>query len=100
MPATEREDLVIQQVSQNHPELQHRDMILGRASWAWDTYPWCGGDSRLSPPRLIQPFQLRATYALGPKPFFGRQCSHTSTPLRGALALSRKTVPSSPRSAR
>jgi monoamine oxidase len=92
MPATEREDLVIQQVSQIHPELQHRDMILGRASWAWDTYRWCGGAFAFYQPGQFTRIHQHVIAPEGRIYFAGEHCSHSHSWMQGALESAESAV--------
>lgn len=92
MPATEREDLVVQQVSQIHPELAYRDTIVGRASWAWDTYRWCGGAFALYQPGQ---FTRMHQHVIQPEDriyFAGEHCSHSHSWMEGALESAEKAV--------
>jgi monoamine oxidase len=92
MPASEREELVIQQVSQIHPELRHRDMILARSTWAWDTYRWCGGAFAFYQPGQFSRIHQHVIQPEGRIYFAGEHCSHSHSWMEGALESAEKAV--------
>lgn len=92
MPATEREELVIQQVSQIHPELAYRDTIIQRASWAWDTYLWCGGAFAFYQPGQFTRMHQHVIRPEGRVYFAGEHCSHSHSWMEGALESAEKAV--------
>jgi monoamine oxidase len=92
MPATERQDLVIAQVSQIHPELMDRDMILDRATWAWDTYRWCGGAFAFYQPGQFSRIHQHVIQPEGRIYFAGEHCSHSHSWMEGALESAESAV--------
>jgi monoamine oxidase len=92
MPATEREDLMIRQVSQIHPELEHRDTILAQASWAWDTYRWCGGAFAFYQPGQFARMHEHVVHPEGRIYFAGEHCSHSHSWMEGALESAENAV--------
>ena len=92
MQASEREDFVIQQVSQIHPELKDREMILGRSSWAWDTYRWCGGAFALYQPSQFSRMHQHVIQPEGRVYFAGEHCSLSHSWMQGALESAENTV--------
>ena len=92
MPATERGDLVIGQVSQIHPELMDRDMILDRATWAWDTYRWCGGAFAFYQPGQFTRIHQHVIQPEGRIYFAGEHCSHSHSWMQGALESAESAV--------
>jgi monoamine oxidase len=92
MPATERESLVIQQVLQVHPELDDPGMILARASWAWDSYRWCGGAFAFYQPGQFMRMHWHVIQPEGRIYFAGEHCSHSHSWMEGALESAEKAV--------
>jgi len=92
MPATQREDFVIQQVSQIHPELRTRGMILDRKSWAWDTYRWSGGAFAFYQPGQFARIHQHVVQPEGRIYFAGEQCSHSHSWMEGALESAENAV--------
>jgi monoamine oxidase len=92
MPATDRENLVIQQVLQIHPELDDPGTILGRASWAWDSYRWCGGAFAFYEPGQFTRMHKHVIQPEGRIYFAGEHCSHSHSWMEGALESAEKAV--------
>jgi monoamine oxidase len=92
MPASEREDLVIRQVSQIHSELASSDTILSRASWAWDTYRWCGGAFAFYQPGQFARMHQHVISPEGRIYFAGEHCSHSHSWMEGALESAERAV--------
>jgi monoamine oxidase len=95
MPASEREDFVIREVSKVHPQLTNEpDMILGRASWAWDTYRWCGGTFAFYQPGQFARIHQHLVRPEGRVYFAGEHCSHSHSWMEGALESAESAVDS------
>jgi monoamine oxidase len=95
MPASEREDFVIREVSKVHPQLTNEpDMILGRASWAWDTYRWCGGTFAFYQPGQFARLHQHVVRPEGRIYFAGEHCSHSHSWMEGALESAESAVDS------
>jgi monoamine oxidase len=93
MPASAREDLAIRQVSQVHPELvKYPDMILARASWAWDSYRWCGGAFAFYQPGQFTRMHQHVMQPEGRIHFAGEHCSHSHSWMEGALESAETAV--------
>lgn len=92
MPATEREELVIQQVSQIHPELAYRDTIIQQTSWRWDAYRWCGGAFAFYQPGQFARIHQHVIQPEGRVYFAGEHCSHSHSWMEGALESAEMAV--------
>ena len=92
MPASEREDFVIREVSKVHPELKEPDMILDRCSWAWDTYRWCGGTFAFYQPGQFARIHRHVIQPEGRIYFAGEHCSHSHSWMEGALESAESAV--------
>jgi monoamine oxidase len=92
MPATQREDFVIQQASKVHSELSESGMILERASWAWDSYRWCGGAFAFYQPGQFARIHQHVIQPEGRIYFAGEHCSHSHSWMQGALESAESAV--------
>ncbi len=92
MPATQREAFAIQQVARVHPQLSHSGMILGQASWAWDTYRWCGGAFAFYQPGQFARIHQHVIQPEGRIYFAGEHCSHSHSWMQGALESAENAV--------
>jgi monoamine oxidase len=92
MTASEREEFATSQAGRLHPELNEPGMIIDRASWAWDTYRWCGGAFA-----LYQPDQFTRMHRYGVQPegriyFAGEHCSLSHSWMQGALESAEQAI--------
>jgi monoamine oxidase len=92
MPASERKDFVIQQVSQVHPELRENGMILDRKSWSWDTYRWCRGAFAFYQPGQFARMHEHVIKNEDRIYFAGEHCSHSHSWMQGALESAENAV--------
>jgi len=92
MPASERVDFVIRQVSQVHPELGENGMILDRNTWAWDTYRWCGGAFAFYHPGQFARMHHHVVKNEDRIYFAGEHCSHSHSWMQGALESAENAV--------
>jgi len=92
MPASEREEFVIRLVSKVHPQLKEPGMILGQASWAWDTYRWCGGTFAFYQPGQFTRLHRHVVKPEGRIYFAGEHCSHSHSWMEGALESAESAV--------
>jgi monoamine oxidase len=89
-PCPDGRGLVIAQVSQIHPELMDRDAI-DRATWAWDTYRWCGGAFAFTG-RVVSRIHQHVIQPEGRIYFAGEHCSHSHSWMQGALESAESAV--------
>jgi monoamine oxidase len=92
LPASEREATVVRMVSAVHPELCEPGMIMKTASWAWDTYRWCGGAFAFYQPGQFQRMHKHVIEPEGRIYFAGEHCSHSHSWMQGALESAESAV--------
>ena len=92
LPASEREAIVARMVSAVHPELREPGMIVKTASWAWDTYRWCGGAFAFYQPGQFQRMHEHVIAPEGRIYFAGEHCSRSHSWMQGALELAESAV--------
>lgn len=92
MPNRERIDFVITQVSQVHPEIADKGMILECASWAWDNYRWAGGAFAFYQPGQFSRMHEHVIMPEGRIYFAGEHCSHSHTWMEGALESAENVI--------
>ena len=91
-PAKIRDDFVIKQVSQVHPELRERGMILNQMCRAWDGYPWCGGGFAFYQPGVFARMHHHVIQPGGRIYFAGEHFSHSDSWMQGAWESAENTV--------
>ena len=92
MPPSQREDTVIRMISDIHPELRERGMVIQKTSWAWDTYRWSLGTFAFYLPGQFQRMHEIVVRPEGLIYFAGEHCSHSHSWMEGALELARMAV--------
>ena len=92
MPPSQREDTVIRLISDIHPELRERGMIIQKTSWAWDTYRWSLGTFAFYLPGQFQRMHETVVRPEGLIYFAGEHCSHSHSWMEGALESARMAV--------
>jgi monoamine oxidase len=92
MPATQRQDYVLDQVKKIHPELGETDMVVDSATWAWDSYRFAGGAFAFYLPGQFERMHRHLVDPVGRIYFAGEHCSRSHSWMQGALESAEKAV--------
>jgi monoamine oxidase len=92
MTATQRQDFAFNQVRKVHPELGQPGMVLEKATWTWDSFPWAGGAFAFYQPGQFARIHRHVVAPEGRIHFAGEHCSHSHSWMQGALESAENAV--------
>ena len=92
MTATQRQEIAFSQIKKVHPELAQPGMVLDRATWTWDSYPWAGGAFAFYLPGQFARIHRHVIAPEGRIYFAGEHCSHSHSWMQGALESGERAV--------
>jgi len=88
MPTTTRHEIVIQELSEMHPELLHPGMVVDTMSLAWGQYRWSEGAGTVLWGKDAATYEEERAQAARPENrlfFAGEHCSSTPAWIEGAI---------------